>query len=760
MRVTISGILVGMAMGLASPLSAQDACSAGDGANASVLCVSLRLDNGRLATERTRTTLAPSPEFKRRSRVPIEGVHQQILDEFDRLLATFPPLVWFGLATEERPKEAAGQLVDPQTRELRTFKGSWADFLAKYRAWQSLNTDRQADGPLFSSFFSSAQEERPNVDWGPLTPADQSEEPGALDAARGTVRLRVADPIGPWTSPEYEISLGSTFQDRVSREDIITILSPLEGTLWRPSLIRERISDVLIRRGFNPLVEVSPARTPVKHITIRPAERIARFIFQPPASDTVEVDRALYLLLPSALFRTFLTRQDTALVSLPGPPAIQRVDLDSLGVPSGQEPILNTATLQIQKLELAVLGFALDTVRGAPRSGTDDPYLDLRIQKQSSVDSADETRSAPSPRTSSVPTVIRPVPDAIDVAPASRSSLPTAEASPPPKDRKNYVAAGLEYRPGQGVRPIGLFQRSRLLGPGGVSLQVGGANENPIGSANVFLDFVGFPALRRRLSIQATYASDYAVRRQFGEQQADERRTGGVGRAEIELTRGRGGRLAKLSIEGRRTSVELSDGASDHLDLTTIEVGGMFFVDLLERAYPYRLKVEPFVRFGTSGERFTRVGTRATYHQSMLRPVEFDLSGSVGWTSSQTPLVEWLSFGGAEGVRGFRQDDVMARVLWNVQPELWVPVPGTANATAGPGLWLRRSMRLALFSDVGGAHNTLGPFAGSKMGLGGGVRVTYGLAVLKLDWARPFGTAATVARGGRLYFTVTTTTPF
>jgi hypothetical protein len=61
---------------------------------------------------------------------------------------------------------------------------------------------------------------------------------------------------------------------------------------------------------------------------------------------------------------------------------------------------------------------------------------------------------------------------------------------------------------------------------------------------------------------------------------------------------------------------------------------------------------------------------------------------------------------------------------------------------------------------VGGAHNTLGPFAGSKMGLGGGVRVTYGLAVLKLDWARPFGTAATVARGGRLYFTVTTTTPF
>ena len=721
-RANVAVVQVAIAMCLASPLSAQDACSAGDGANASVLCVSLRLDNGRLATERTRTMLAPSPLFARRSRVPTEGVRQQILDEFDKLLATFPPLFWFGLATDERPKEAAGQLVDPRTRELRTFKGSWADFLAKYHAWQSLNSDRQGDGPLLSSFFSSAQEERPNVDWGPLTPEDQSEEPGALDAAHGTVRLRVADPIGPWTSPEYDISLGSTFQDRVSREDIIAILNPLQGTLWRPSLIRERITDVLIRRGFNPLVEVSPARAAVKRITIRPAERIARFIFQPPANDTVEVDRALYLLLPSNLFRTFLTRQDTALVSLPGPPAIQRVDLDSLGVPSGQEPILNTATLQVQKLELAGLGFALDTVRGAPRSGTDDPYLDLRIQKQ--------------------------------------SSLPAAEALPPPKDRKNYVAGGFEYRPGQGVRPIGLFQRSRLLGPGGVSLQAGGANENPIGSAIVFLDFVGFPAFPRRLSLQATYASDYAVRRQFGELRADERRTGGVGRAEVELTRGRGRRLAKLSIEGRRTSVELSDGTNDRIDLTTIEVGGMFFVDLLERAYPYRLKVEPFVRFGTSGQSFARIGMRATYHQSMLRPIELDVSGGVGWTSSQTPLVEWLSFGGADGVRGFRQDDVMARLMWSVQPELWVPVPGTANATAGPGLWLRRSMRLALFSDVGGAHDTLGPVSGSKAGLGGGVRMTYGLAVLKLDWARPFGTAATVARGGRVYFSVTTTAPF
>jgi len=206
--------------------------------------------------------------------------------------------------------------------------------------------------------------------------------------------------------------------------------------------------------------------------------------------------------------------------------------------------------------------------------------------------------------------------------------------------------------------------------------------------------------------------------------------------------------------------VELSHGVNDRIDLTTIEVGGMWFVDLLERAYPSRVKLEPFVHFGVSGESFTRVGVRANYHQSTLGPVEFDVSGSWGWTSSQTPLVEWLSFGGAESVRGFRQDDVVARGLWSVQPELWVPLPGTSNAAAGTGLWLRRSVRLAFFSDVGGVGNTLGAFAGPKAGLGGGLRMTHGPAVLKLDWARPFGTAATYARGGRMYLSVSTTAPF
>ena len=95
-----------------------------------------------------------------------------------------------------------------------------------------------------------------------------------------------------------------------------------------------------------------------------------------------------------------------------------------------------------------------------------------------------------------------------------------------------------------------------------------------------------------------------------------------------------------------------------------------------------------------------------------------------------------------------------------MQPEVWIPLPGAGAATSGAGLWLRRSVRLAFFSDAGGAHDTLGPLAGFKAGPGAGLRMTHGPAVLKLDWGRPFGTAATDARGGRVYFSVSTTTPF
>jgi hemolysin activation/secretion protein len=134
--------------------------------------------------------------------------------------------------------------------------------------------------------------------------------------------------------------------------------------------------------------------------------------------------------------------------------------------------------------------------------------------------------------------------------------------------------------------------------------------------------------------------------------------------------------------------------------------------------------------------------------------VWFNLSASAGHTTSEAPQFEWLSLGGAESVRGFRRDDVLARTLLTLQPEVWVAVPGTTSSTSGAALYLRQHAHIALFTDVGAAWSTLGDLSGVKAGPGLGLRISQGPAVIKFDWARPFGSAATRAPHGRFYFNV------
>ena len=155
-----------------------------------------------------------------------------------------------------------------------------------------------------------------------------------------------------------------------------------------------------------------------------------------------------------------------------------------------------------------------------------------------------------------------------------------------------------------------------------------------------------------------------------------------------------------------------------------------------------------------------RFGLTASYHQQLIGPTEFDVTGTAAIASESTPLYELPSLGGDQSVRGFRRDDVLAQQLWAVQPEIWTPVPGTGNAVGGAGQFLARNVRLAFFSDFGRVSQTLGSFEGMKAGLGAGVRIRYGVAVLKLDWAKGLGDAYSTSNGGRFYFSVATTRAF
>jgi hemolysin activation/secretion protein len=256
------------------------------------------------------------------------------------------------------------------------------------------------------------------------------------------------------------------------------------------------------------------------------------------------------------------------------------------------------------------------------------------------------------------------------------------------------------------------------------------------------------------------------LNRQFLQSVLDERRTGGLARVEVELFRNLAGQQLSFDVEGRRATVDLLRKGSSvsKTNLTTLDIGGRYLLEQSSQSYPRRLRLEPVVRWrlGASATETTyaRFSVTANYHQQMLGPTEFDLTGTAGVASAKTPAFELLSLGGDQTIRGFRKDDVLARRLWSLQPEIWAPVPGVAGATQGAGLFLRQNARLAFFVDVGGVYKTLGPLEGTKAGPGLGIRLHYGLVVLKLDWAKAVGNAATEGKWGRFYFNVMTTRAF
>src|SRR5262249_35794149 len=153
------------------------------------------------------------------------------------------------------------------------------------------------------------------------------------------------------------------------------------------------------------------------------------------------------------------------------------------------------------------------------------------------------------------------------------------------------------------------------------------------------------------------------------------------------------GQQLKLSVEGRRATVELLEKGTtaSKVNLTTVDFGAQFLLDRSGQSYPRRLRIEPVLRRGlgesATENPYTRFSITGNYHQQMLGATEFDVTVTGGVASSRTPVIELLSYGGTETVRGFRRDDVLGRRLWSVQPEMWMPLPGSGSAVQGAGLF-------------------------------------------------------------------------
>jgi hypothetical protein len=743
----------------------------------SQLVVFVAVKDGHLVADRNKSLFNPSPVFTQRAKITQAEARTMLLDDLDQAFAALAGLYWYALSDDEKASDAQGTLSDAATNGVRHFTGSWSSFADLFNAWASGGSNR-FPLPMVFSGVGVLQDVTNFDERTPLIFGD--DDTAEFDS--GQITFRVADPIGDLNNAQdYQIAFADSASGAhlVARQaDIVNLLRPLVGKLWRAADIRARLEDFYVARGLQPSITLSRAGENPKQIIIRESLRIARIIL--PQSADNEIDKILYLLLSDKEFRIFLHHRAAIMkdtLDVPGQAGLRAVDYGKhLGRAPGTEPYVNLLRLQIEQQQLALIGFTIAQVISTARPQPNGiAYVDLQVQKlaDATADTKDKTDAAP---------LLANNEGVVDAnLQDARRETPFVSAAPPPQDsstpssrnssadeKKNYLGGGFLFTPGQGVKLIGIYQRSQLgLLSDNDSLSVkAGGQGSALGGVNYFADYVMFGALHRRLTLQFTGSSDFTASRIFNGLKTDERRTGGLARGELEWFRDKGGNLLRTYIEGRRATVELTAGDSTvgKVNLTTLELGSLYLFDRSAVRYPSTVRLEPRARFGlglaATEPKYARLQLTGNYHQKLPRLFELDFSGRLEMASRATPLFELPSLGGAECLRGFRVDDALGRRLWSLQNELWVPVPGTGESNGGVNQFLRRSVRLAGFIDVGGVYQTTGTTSGARAGPGAGLRLIYNPVVLKLDWAYGLGDGARGTGRGRFYFTVSTNLPF
>ena len=285
------------------------------------------------------------------------------------------------------------------------------------------------------------------------------------------------------------------------------------------------------------------------------------------------------------------------------------------------------------------------------------------------------------------------------------------------KPKSRHVAGGFAYNPGQGFGALGNLQLESLTlsagGPGGT-----------LGSGSYSAGYLGWSASASAgVTVERNRVLDGL---KVNQQSITESATLGW-----EPWRGLDGNTILLQVVPSHAVVF-------NETLNTIEPGVQFIHNDLISEYPWRISIDASILMDLH---FANSITTANTHRSFDH-WEYDLTGRFENAFGNAPIFELPSFGGADTVRGFRADDAIGRRLWASQNELWHALPR----------W--PVLKIATFTDLGGAYQTIGSSAGLRAGLGTGLRLDLRVAVLRFDWAYGFGNAATGGSRGKFYFNV------
>lgn len=806
--------------GPADCASAQNICTANsihsDG-RTSHLCLKVRLEDGQPKVDRDQTCVFLTAEFTRRlgvSKLSVDQVKKILFDRVDGAFSQSDKLIYYALTPDQQKtvRDNGCQALMGEalagTRALCEMTGPWEPFITAYATWKETagHPTPDFDRILYNKDVEAYLKE---IDFdSSLNFADPLGDAPTYDGSAGLLLLRVADPISDWRDPEYRVCISDKCDGKRSDEprsvaapdEIREALRPLNGHLWNQSEIKALVQEYYSGKGLLATVDVnSPFSDDGKVVRIKESPRLLSINF-PIDTKASLMDKALYLLLPDSQFRRFIKCRDDFTPQEASP--LMVVDIKRLlrkGTCSAPEdldtplPYLNLIKLQLQKLQLNAID--LDVAVGTTTDEGEE-YVFLQVAEVEKADKEGKETTGENDKAAALPNDEGRV-DTNLAKPETQNSFvprvtiqPTASPSPTPspsgtpassprptpspdddggadKKKRNYVGGGFEYRSGQGIKVFGIYQRTHILfGDDGLSVQIGGQDQ-PLGSLSYYADYVGFGTLHRKVTLQFTGSSELNAQRLFSGLETNERRTGMLARAEIELFRDRGGSLMRFFLEGQRMTVELNQKNTTvaKQNLSTLDFGALYLLQPdYQLRYPRWARVEPRLRLGlglaSTEPRFNTFSLSGNFHQKLPAFFEMDVNGRLSFSSLRAPIFEQASLGGTESVRGFRQDEAIGRRLWSLQSELWIPLPGTTKSAADFQRFLLRSVRISAFADVGGISKTIGSAPGTRFGPGVGMRFIFNPIVIKLDWAYGLTSADPSTGKGRFSFGIVSNLPF
>ncbi|WP_454758898.1 hypothetical protein [Caulobacter segnis] len=752
------------------------------------LRVQLKIVDGRFAAdaESEGTRLEASDSFKAEYRLTEDAVKARLIADLNRVLATTDKA-----ATLDGASCAPASSRDEEVCTIK--KASWKEASATFGQWIAVrDPEYGGEQSLYLSEIVLVGRLLGKLDGDPkfrrlLEPtallwADPGGSDADLDAGRLNfiVRRPITDQqIKACDKDQSDCVVtirknAAAFEGRVTRRAMARSLRPLRRDVWNLARIHRQIGDLLgladftstISRhpGFNeagleplhavPISEKGGAEgsndppsldTTSQVVVDGPAPVSAlQFAFQLPkpgekpveaAVEEAAILKVLYLMLPNQAFRA--VQDDPARITggdrqfAPG--ASTRYRILNLSTAPGTVTYADEMTPRLAAI--TPLGFGADFLRdNQPPTSAPGPWVRVRIKPRTD----DKAKEGEKPKDG----------EKVDLVPI-------------PTQPRHRLGVGVDAQPHKPTAAFIEYHQAKLLGDDTIDLRVGTRGKAIISGAYE-KDFVGFPGLKRRLSLSVQGASDYTPDIPNGAARADERRSGASVGARLEMFRDRNDQALQLSAAFSYEDVSLDAGAGVPPPPATrtsrVTLGADYAWIGREALNRPNITLEPSITraWGEgSTPSYWKGALRGVAHNSFETFFEYDGRVTLDWASDRTPVTELPRLGGGDSLRGLRSDAASGTFVWSVQNEVWIPLRFTERFGRGVDGILRNSLKLAAFVDIGGADDNQQDLPSFNAGLGLGLRFKPNDAVaFRLDWARLATRAPRGMSDQSIYFSI------